>query len=94
MNWTSSFLVQSDELVDRSALASRSCRSSSKADSGGGVAMLSAESQVQVVLGLWKNKGLTRELLVFSELLVFGEVLVILVLSMLLGLITCRRIGA
>ena len=61
MNWTSSFLVQSDKLAGRSALASRSCRysgeasrvrscSSSKSDSGSGVAMLSAVSLVDAVI--------------------------------------------
>ena len=73
MNWTSSFLVQSDKTCDRSALASRSCRysgeasrarscaSSSKSDSVSGVAMLSAESQVDAMIDWWKDKGLTRE---------------------------------
>ena len=35
--------------------------SSSKSGSGGGVAMLSAESKVEAALGLWKNKGVTRK---------------------------------
>ena len=70
MKLTQSFLCRNDKL-DRSALASLSCKysgeasmyricSSSKSDSGGRVAMLSAESQVGVTLGQWKNIGLTN----------------------------------
>ena len=70
MNQTSSFLLQSDKLVifphlllckySGEASRARIC-SSSKSDSGGGVAMPSVESQVEAMLGLWKNDGLTHE---------------------------------
>ena len=71
MNLTLSFLSRSDKLVIGQHLLlspvntvvkpawSRICESS-KSDSGGGVAMLSAESQVDVILGVWKNIGLTN----------------------------------
>ena len=53
--------------------------------------MLSAESQVDVVIDWWKDKGLTRKSLVFSELIVSGKVPVILLFSNPVGLITCKR---
>ena len=57
---------------NRSAFASRFCKycgeayrariwSSSNSESGGGVVMLSAESQVEAMLGWWKIRGLTRK---------------------------------
>ena len=68
MNRTSSFLVQSDKLaivlhlllapVRTVVNPALSC-SSSKSDSG--VAMLSAESQVDAMIDWWKDKGLTRK---------------------------------
>ena len=39
---------------------------------------VSAESQVDAVIDWWKDKGLTRKILVFIELTVSCEVLVIL----------------
>ena len=69
MNWTSSFLFQSDKhaivphlplaSVDTVEKASRARTwSSSESESGGGVAMLSAESLVDAVIGWWMDKSL------------------------------------
>ena len=60
------------QTCNRSAFASRFCKycgkayrariwSSSNSESGGGVAMLSAESQVEAMLGWWKVSSLTRK---------------------------------
>ena len=81
------FLWTSDKLVIGRHLLSLSCkysgeaskfriRSSPKSDSGGGVAMLSAESSVDVNLGLWKKSVWPKRSVIFREIL---------------GLITCRR---
>ena len=72
MNWTSSFLVQSDKLaivlhlllapVSTVGEASRARSiSSSKTESGCGVAMPSGESQVDAVICWWTVRGLTRK---------------------------------
>ena len=74
MNLTLSFLSRSDKLVvglhlllsckySGEANVFRIC-SSPTSDSGGGGAMLSAESVVDVVLGLWKNIGVTSVLFI------------------------------
>ena len=67
MNWTLTYLVQSDKLaiVLHLLLAPvgtvvHEAESSSKSDSGG-VAMLSAESWVDAMIDWWKDRGLTRK---------------------------------
>ena len=81
MKLTLSFFCRNDKL-ERSALAFLSCkysgeanisniRSSFKSDSGRRLAMLSAESQVGVTLGQWKNIGLVTE--VFTSVRKLGS---------------------
>ena len=69
MNWTSKFLVQSDKLAIvlhfllaplRTVVKPAEHEVVRRLDSGG-VAMLSAESQVDAVIGWWKDKCLTRK---------------------------------
>ena len=71
MNWTSSFLVQSDKLAIVLHLLLAPVGTAVKPAEhevahrpspipGGGVAMLSAESQVDAVIDWWEDKGLTR----------------------------------
>ena len=72
MNWTSSFLVQSDKLTIVLHLllapvgtvvkpAEHEVVRRPSPIPGGGVAMLSAESLVDAVIDWWKDKGLTRK---------------------------------